>query len=271
MNEIIKNITLENYSNLKSSFQNSRKIFWDEKQGKLIHPGEYGTYRELLVKKFLRMYVPKKFDISSGFLINSDGVVSSQCDLVIYDKDNTPQIENIDSQKFFPIETVAAVGEVKSDINSAKDLNVILKKLATVKELRRKIKEPRPYYPSGMPFDIDSNAYSNIFTFLICNKFDFNFNVDSIDYEDVSVKNMHNIILSLENGVVNYLPYVSGPLVACSYDREIESIPNYLPHDNTELPQSVIAFISALCTALSLTNLLEVDIVHYLTNDHTSK
>lgn len=123
MNSIIRNTTIENYLNLKSAFENSKKIFSSQKDGKIFHNGEYGTYREDLVKRFLRLYIPSRLDIGTGFLINAEGDISTQCDIIIYDRYTTPIIESSGNQRFFPIETVAAVGEIKSTVQSMTELS----------------------------------------------------------------------------------------------------------------------------------------------------
>lgn len=43
MNHIIKNLTIQNHRNFKFSFENTKEIFWDKEEKKLIHPGEYGA------------------------------------------------------------------------------------------------------------------------------------------------------------------------------------------------------------------------------------
>lgn len=45
--------------------------------------------------------------------MNSENKISTQCDIIIYDINHKTE-----NQKFFPIETVIAVGEIKSDLHS---------------------------------------------------------------------------------------------------------------------------------------------------------
>ena len=126
MNEITRNLALQNYLNFKRSFDDSKRIYWDEKLKRLKHPGEFGAYREDLVKKWLRIITPEDFGIGSGFVIGPKGAISTQCDIIIYDKQRTPVLENMDNQRFFPVETVCCIGEIKSTINSARELNLHL-------------------------------------------------------------------------------------------------------------------------------------------------
>lgn len=268
MNEIFRNLTIENLLNLKASFTNSKKIFWSKENNRLFHPGEYGSYREELLKKWLRMYVPRKFDISSGFVINAEGKVSTQCDIVIYDRSVTPHIETIDDQNFFPVEAVVAVGEVKSEISSCAELNKYLLKLSELKKLRQSNFTQRVY--SSMfkdKFDISKNSYHNIFTFLICHKFNFNFSLKDLNYDNIEAKFKQNLILSLEDGIINYQDR-NTPNVAYPFNGEHVLQHHFRRSDDSELSNHIILFLTALNTAMFFTTILEIDITHYLTNSY---
>lgn len=271
MNKIIYNLTIQNYRNFKYSFQNAKDTFWDDEKSKLIHPGEYGIYREELAKTWLRMFIPEQFEIGSGFLIDSSDNVSHQCDIIIYDKSRSPKIENIDKQMFFPIETVLAVGEIKSDINSIGILNKHLIKLSKVKEMRANIKSHDIYQRhSRGEYYPKQNMYDNLFTFIICNKLNFNFDIKNIDYAKVDPYCFHNTLLSLEDGVLNYrdangqpncnFPFAHGKPLDFHFMNNI---------DTEELPMPVASFLSSLLIALSGSTLLNVDMTHYLTDMHT--
>jgi len=208
-NKIFESILDEKISFFKFTFEQTANNVFIEDGGKLIHPGEYGTYRENACKDFLRMIVPNKLEIGSGFLLNSKGSYSSQCDIVVYDRNSTPLIENLERQRFYPIETIAAVGEIKSNV-SKKKLVIALNKLAKFKKLREELSNPviirrdNPgiYNPKKYPYD-------NIFTFLICNKFNFKWKnieneIDSYYEPDILPRHKHNLILSINDGLLAY-------------------------------------------------------------------
>lgn len=88
----------------------------DNKNGLLL-PGEFGKYREDACKYFLSNIIPQRYGISDGFLITKDDKISTQCDVIIYDKLGAPIIKNVVGIKFFPIESVVAIGEIKSKLN----------------------------------------------------------------------------------------------------------------------------------------------------------
>lgn len=244
------------------AFSSDKDFFWDEGAKKLIHPGEFGTYRENSVKQLLRLFLPGQLEIGSGFIITNRDDVSTQCDIIIYDKLSNAIVESNLEQKFFPIECVVAVGEIKSDIGSASKLNSYLNGLASIKMLREKSREQEvkrrinikaPYDPKQIPYD-------QIFTFLLCNKFDFNFSVDKIKYPlTVADRFKHNLILSANDGLIAHMrasdnvriPYPSMPntklktgLVAP--DKDARHILDFLREVTT------IKYITVLETDMSL-------------------
>lgn len=62
------------------------------------------------------MLLKKSYDIGDWFIITSKDTVSTQCDIVIYDNNTIPLIQD-NSVKFFPVETVVGIGEIKSSLN----------------------------------------------------------------------------------------------------------------------------------------------------------
>ena len=100
------------------------------------HSGSKGEVREAILKKFLEDYLPKKYSLSSGEVIDREGNVSNQCDIVIYDASNCPLILNQGDFNVFPCEPVLATIEVKSilDLSEIRDC---LKKTKSIKNLKR--------------------------------------------------------------------------------------------------------------------------------------
>lgn len=119
----------------RSFLETSRVLFTDGSDHKLYHPGEYGSYRERLLKHLLTAFIPGYLDISEGFVISSDGQRSTQADVVIFDSSETPKIETSDLRRFFPVETTCGVGEVKSNL-TVPLLKEALEKLSVLKSMR---------------------------------------------------------------------------------------------------------------------------------------
>lgn len=214
MNTVFASLVKEKIDLLRHLFSgSSRRTFVDEKTGKLIHPGEFGTYRERIIRDFLQLCVPCRLDIGSGFLIAHDGQVSTQTDIVIYDKTAAPRIESNDDQRFFPVEAVCAIGEVKS-ILSKTDLKNALIKLSKTKSVADALSSTLPLFKDRNikieQFNRKINPYDQIVSFLICEKFDFDATSlpKEVDgwYEDIKEDyHKHNFVLSIEDGLLAYV------------------------------------------------------------------
>ncbi|MBA7502169.1 hypothetical protein ES706_00751 [subsurface metagenome] len=100
------------------------------------HRLKSGEARENVLRKFLTKYLPQRVGIEQGFVIDAQGQKSKQTDVVIYDK-TVATVFDINGVKYFPCEIVLAVGEVKSDINSRRELGDALNKIKSVKKLDR--------------------------------------------------------------------------------------------------------------------------------------
>ncbi len=80
------------------------------------HDGEKGGIRERRVADFLVTILPKRFGIGSGHIVNSQGEMSSQLDIVIYDAIEGIKLSIDDYYSLFPLESVCGVIEVKSTL-----------------------------------------------------------------------------------------------------------------------------------------------------------
>ncbi|UMR29455.1 hypothetical protein MJ904_20680 [Massilia sp. MB5] len=206
----------QNIRHFVDAFRDSSRHLFADAEGKLVHPGEFGAYREGVTKKFLQAFSPQRMAIDSGFVINPTGRISSQCDVVIYDRSVSPLLENEQLQRFFPAETVCAVGEVKSVI-SRSQLETALRKLAAIKSMRDTLWEPRYSYTvkeQGIrgEFQPEIDERDQIMTFLICESFAFDFREEAEHiFACYAAENpkyprclQHNMILSLKDGLVAY-------------------------------------------------------------------
>ena len=274
MNKVFNNLVYQNFRNFKNSFDFAGEVFWDTNKNRLIHSGKFGAYRESLAKTWLRTFVPSKFGLGNGFLITANNRVSTQCDIIFYDNYETPVIENLDNQKFYPIETVAGVIEMKSDINSIGELNSYLSKLAEFKKFREDVRDPEPYNRSSSKssFNPEAIPFDNIFTILICNKFNFDLNVDNIDYGLIPVKYHHNLILSLNDGAINYSTDKGTENLFFSFMGSQIHKKNYLKgNSGDELPIFIKNFLNSLHYLLKSTCLHKLDTAYYFMDNPVEK
>ena len=190
----------------------ARQSFVDPATGKLFHAGEFGTYRERILKDFLKLAVPGNLEMGSGFLINAAGGVSTQADIVVFDRSVLPRIESAERQRFFPVEGVCGIGEVKSRLTKS-DLRQAMNKLARVKatadHVSSTIAVRRDPAITQLAFSRENLAYDQMFSFIVCEGFDFDPSSLSNEianwYEpDIKAQHKHNMVLSVENGLLLY-------------------------------------------------------------------
>src|SRR5690349_19330992 len=69
------------------------------------HPGELGISREEVIRQFLRAYLPKRFEISSGFVFDCTGRRSKQIDIIIADSLVSPRFDLPGGTRLYPCES----------------------------------------------------------------------------------------------------------------------------------------------------------------------
>ena len=112
--------------------------------GMATTPGAKGTSRENAVREKLEQVLPRGTGVGTGFVIDVQGNVSKQMDIILYERDLCPvyKLNNSDEAAYYPCEGVYAVGEVKSTINS-QEFKDILAKIESVRVLRRYVSKHR--------------------------------------------------------------------------------------------------------------------------------
>ena len=125
----LKEIFDEVSSQMKSDFVKAQKS--------LTHSGLKGDANEETVKKFLRQYLPKTLDITTGTLVDSEGNQSRQLDIIICDSAKTPIFFQSGETRVIPIECAYAVIEVKAYLDKA-ELEKSYKNMQSVKALEKK-------------------------------------------------------------------------------------------------------------------------------------
>lgn len=83
----------------------------------LNHPVIKGSASECYWVNLLREYLPIKYGVDSGQVIDCTGNTSGQIDVIIYERDTFPYVFNNNGAFFIPIEAVVGVFEIKQDIN----------------------------------------------------------------------------------------------------------------------------------------------------------
>ena len=134
----------------------------------LTHPVAKGDANELEWIDMLSSYLPSRYRADKAFVIDCEGHVSDQIDIVIYDRHYSPFILKQNGSTYIPAESVYAVVEVKPTLNTV-NINYASKKAASVRKLKRttasivhaggKIDEPKePFNILAGIFTIDGNC-----------------------------------------------------------------------------------------------------------------
>jgi len=94
---------------------------------RLPHEGLKGSENEQALADILRDFLPLRYGIEvNALIIDREGAVSRQCDIVIYDNVQFPKY----FRKVYPIETVHAVIEVKTELSKQQVDNALLNESA---------------------------------------------------------------------------------------------------------------------------------------------
>lgn len=103
--------------NLKS-IAKKMKIDFDEITSKIMHNPTKGTIREELLKTCFLEFLPEKYSIGNGIIINSDEFQSKQQDFIIYDALNSPKMLKSQAFQILPVESIYSVIEIKSTLTT---------------------------------------------------------------------------------------------------------------------------------------------------------
>ncbi|GAB3442402.1 DUF6602 domain-containing protein [Insolitispirillum peregrinum] len=102
----------------------------------LKHPGDKGDASEQVWIDLLNNYLPRRYQVTKGHVVDSKGKISDQIDLIIFDRQYSPFIFKFKNKTFIPAESVYAVFEVKQVLNN-KYIKYAREKIASVRTLHR--------------------------------------------------------------------------------------------------------------------------------------
>jgi len=148
-------------SELFSGLQRQMEAQLNTNRNSILHPGTKGDSLENVWIDWLKKYLPNRYCVDKAIVIDSDGKLSDQIDLVIYDQQYTPFVFTQNGVHYIPAEGVYAVFEVKPDLqgsvsSSGESISYIEyagRKIESVRRLKRTstsiidrgmIRDPRP-------------------------------------------------------------------------------------------------------------------------------
>lgn len=162
--ENMTNPSRENFLRSKFVFlQREMNAAFEQNRAEFQHRGNRGTGAEIILKNFLKRYLPPKYALGNGEVIDSYGSSTGQLDVIVVNEHH-PFINNFDQPSVYFSEGVGCVGEVKSLLNGD-ELNSVMLSCQRVKSCRREIHDA-----TAMNANIsDANRYTlRIPYFLFC-------------------------------------------------------------------------------------------------------
>ena len=133
------------------------------------HNSTKGTLNEQSLHRILTSFLPSRYSIGSGLVIDSSGKRSRQVDLVVFDEFHMSKLFRTTSQVLFPVETVFACIEVKTSVNKA-DLNEIAQENRYIDQLEHSASFVNHISPSkSLPnvFDFTESSTRPPMTYLV--------------------------------------------------------------------------------------------------------
>jgi hypothetical protein len=108
--------------------------------------GDRGEFREKIIERFLRPFLPACYGVDSGEVFSADGQQSAQIDIVIYDAIFSTVLFRNGPRMLFPAESIYGSIEVKSNL-TLDELDKACKNVASVKTLKRQGTDALDFLP----------------------------------------------------------------------------------------------------------------------------
>jgi len=102
----------------------------------IVHEGKKGDASEDCWRGMLDTYLPKRYGVTSAFVVDCRDQCSEQIDIVIFDRQYSPFIFNQNGVNYIPAESVYAVMEAKQEISKGM-IEYASEKAASVRRLTR--------------------------------------------------------------------------------------------------------------------------------------
>lgn len=100
------------------------------------HPGDQGSVSEDRWLEVFKRYLPNRYQVDRGSVIDSFGGQSDSIDVVIFDRHYTPTLLDQEKHRYIPAEAVYSVIEAKPEFTK-EYLDYAGKKAASVRKLHR--------------------------------------------------------------------------------------------------------------------------------------
>lgn len=149
-------------SKIKDKFYKSLAEEFISKLGRLNnfidHAPSIGSYHEEVLKNTLRMFLPERYSLKTGFVYVEPGVVSKQIDILIVDE-NEPPSYFFKEGNFVVVHPDAVICgiEIKTKLTKEKDFHKSIDNLVSLKEMANK--KNKPFNIGALLFAYDGSSF----------------------------------------------------------------------------------------------------------------
>lgn len=175
-----------------------------EQSKDILHNGSKGFVREDILDKVIRPFLPFCYGLCGGEAFDSEGNMSKQLDLVVYDTLYSYTVPY--SQNFiqFPCESIYGIIEIKSELNK-QEFDIAIENIKSLKCLKRE---------SSNPLTITPKAQVSIHSISDEDKRNRYFGI-IFAYKSVGVKKVMSYLSTLNN-----IPSAYRPNAIVLYDKK---------------------------------------------------
>lgn len=124
----VAELMLAKQEEMEAALSANRKI--------MPHEGEKGAAAELRWREMLSSYLPRRYSVTNGFVVDHQDGVSEQIDIIIHDAQYNPFLFQAGTSSFVPAESVYAIFDAKQEISKAM-IEATGQKVASVRALKR--------------------------------------------------------------------------------------------------------------------------------------
>lgn len=102
----------------------------------ISHAGTMGSVNEEHWLELFRSYLPNRYEVATGIVIDSKGNRSDQIDVIVFDRHFTPTLLDQKNHRYIPAEAVYAIFECKPEVSKGY-IEYAEKKAASVRSMTR--------------------------------------------------------------------------------------------------------------------------------------
>jgi len=192
-----------------------------------------GNEIEVHVREFLNRMLPSTLYVTHGHLIDKNGIVSPQLDVIISDKSNIPSLmKTKDGTEYVPIDSVYAVGEIKSTYyKNSKYIESFTDVLSKIKNDMFHEDVPNTAYNGIMNDNTlmrdmvlckGNKILNKLYSFMLfVDSSDFKFSEIANHFSTSNIRNLPNSTVLLNQGIIMYAK-LDDKLNFSRYPDEIE-------------------------------------------------